>query len=623
MAIRVGMSVAEAIMQLTKGFKKMMGRDPSGLEKIKIQQEAMQRIEDLNKVVDMEGNVIDTSKGIMGGKQIQDSPEFGARIKETYDAAKGPGKGQEMVDALKSPGAQKTKSIMEDQLGMKLYGDETFEEILEIQRTGKHPRGEPSAKRLKEELMKTDNPFSDLVKTTEKGPKSVQQRRKEAEEALKNKNVVPIKDPDKKADGGRIGYQDGSPKVDERMQNTLEQNTKLNQIQRNINERIRKGSKTQGLEIGQLREMYGRKPTEYNLYNPNLAMNEAQKYGAASNMGLEPEQIKAISYFNTLRKNFGDMGMMAPPPLAGGPGLMGPMSGSTNPLAMEKFFKTPAEQFAQYQEGLRRTMMLNPNSGIYFNPKGTYDTGGGIFGAGQSKFKSGIYDFAEPDPDASRGMMIDGKRYSSEQDAIDDMGVERYNQFMANGGRIGYKLGSIDKARRAFLKTVGAVGAGIGAAKTGLMTLGKNIEPVAETVKETVTKAPEYFFALMDKIRRFGKSVDDVTADPRVERTYVYKDYELKENAFGEPGEMIITKKTDQGPFGYKEESMRYKKGGATEDGMVADEYEELTLRPDREGKLKDVEEGIDDASEIIKEATGDAPPIKKAAGGLAYMLGE
>jgi hypothetical protein len=155
------------------------------------------------------------------------------------------------------------------------------------------------------------------------------------------------------------------------------------------------------------------------------------------------------------------------------------------------------------------------------------------------------------------------------------------------------------------------------------MTLGKNIEPVAETVKETVTKAPEYFFALMDKIRRFGKSVDDVTADPRVERTYVYKDYELKENAFGEPGEMIITKKTDQGPFGYKEESMRYKKGGATEDGMVADEYEELTIRPDQEGKLKDVEEGIDDASEIIKEATGDAPPIKKAAGGLAYMLGE
>ena len=29
----------------------------------------------MNKVVDMEGNPIDTSKGIMGGKQIKDSPE--------------------------------------------------------------------------------------------------------------------------------------------------------------------------------------------------------------------------------------------------------------------------------------------------------------------------------------------------------------------------------------------------------------------------------------------------------------------------------------------------------------------------------------------------------------------
>ena len=143
--IRAGMTIAEAILQLTKGFRKMMGRDPDGLEKIKIQQEAVKRIEEVNKVVDMEGNVIDTSKGIMGGRQIQDSPEFGKKIRETYDKAKGPGKGQEMVDALKSPGAKKSYKIIEDQLGVKLYGDETFDEILEIQKTGKHPRGEPKA----------------------------------------------------------------------------------------------------------------------------------------------------------------------------------------------------------------------------------------------------------------------------------------------------------------------------------------------------------------------------------------------------------------------------------------------------------------------------------------------
>jgi hypothetical protein len=145
MAVRFGMTIAEIIAQLTRGFRSVAGRAPDGLEKIKIQQEAVQRFKDMNKVVDMEGKAIDTSKGIMGGRQIQDSPEFGKKVRETYDAAKGPGKGQEMVDALKSPGAKKSYKIMEDQLGVKLYGDESFEEILEIQRTGKHPRGEPKA----------------------------------------------------------------------------------------------------------------------------------------------------------------------------------------------------------------------------------------------------------------------------------------------------------------------------------------------------------------------------------------------------------------------------------------------------------------------------------------------
>jgi len=70
MAIKAGMTIAQAIAQLTKGFVKVMKRKPEALEKIKIQQEAAQKVRDLNKVVDMEGNVIDTSKGIMGGRQV-------------------------------------------------------------------------------------------------------------------------------------------------------------------------------------------------------------------------------------------------------------------------------------------------------------------------------------------------------------------------------------------------------------------------------------------------------------------------------------------------------------------------------------------------------------------------
>jgi len=153
--IRFGMALMEMVQQLTKGFVKATGRQPDNLEKLKIQQEAVQRFKDMNKVVDMEGNVIDTSKGIMGGKQIQENKEFG--------------------------------------------------------------------KALKEELMKTDNPFSDLVKTTEKGPKTLAQREaevlakmeKENKEAVdrirkrKQKELDDYEDDLPMAQGGRAGFKDG------------------------------------------------------------------------------------------------------------------------------------------------------------------------------------------------------------------------------------------------------------------------------------------------------------------------------------------------------------------------------------------------------------------------------
>ena len=190
MAIRFGMTIAEMVRQLTRGFKSFAGREPDGLERIKIQQEAVQRFKEMNKVVDMEGKAIDTSKGIMGGRQIQDSPEFGEKVRRIYDEAKGPGKGQEMVDALKSPGARKSYEIMEDQLGVKLYGDESFDEILEIQRTGKHPRGEP--KKIQRESL--EDFVDDAGGTNPDDPRGID-------------DFIP--DPDKKAEGGRIGYKDG------------------------------------------------------------------------------------------------------------------------------------------------------------------------------------------------------------------------------------------------------------------------------------------------------------------------------------------------------------------------------------------------------------------------------
>ena len=69
MAIKAGMSLLEMIAQLTRGFVKATGRQPGGLENIKIKQEAIQRFKDMNKVVDMQGRTLDPSKNVMGGTQ--------------------------------------------------------------------------------------------------------------------------------------------------------------------------------------------------------------------------------------------------------------------------------------------------------------------------------------------------------------------------------------------------------------------------------------------------------------------------------------------------------------------------------------------------------------------------
>ena len=51
MAIKFGMTVAQIIGQLTRGFMKAMGRQPDGLEKIKIQQEALRFINRKRKLL--------------------------------------------------------------------------------------------------------------------------------------------------------------------------------------------------------------------------------------------------------------------------------------------------------------------------------------------------------------------------------------------------------------------------------------------------------------------------------------------------------------------------------------------------------------------------------------------
>ena len=191
MAIKAGMTVAEAIAQLTRGFVKIMGRNPDGLEKIKIQQEAVQRLKDLEKVVDMQGRFLDPSKTIMGGTQE------GAALRSGI---------------MKATGA-KPKSVKTENRAGK--GRFTKAEYL-IQRLKNTIKANPD-----DEYVQKN--FPNMIKELEANPdlaKNENVFRELGGDLPSNQKITVYdddtldfftkKDPDKKAQGGRAGFFMGS-----------------------------------------------------------------------------------------------------------------------------------------------------------------------------------------------------------------------------------------------------------------------------------------------------------------------------------------------------------------------------------------------------------------------------
>jgi hypothetical protein len=193
----------------------------------------------------------------------------------------------------------------------------------------------------------------------------------------------------------------------------------------------------------------------------------------------------------------------------------------------------------------------------------------------------------------------------------------------ADGGpaRQNFKMG-----KRAFLKAMFGAGAGIAGLKSGLFGIGGK-EATKKAVTETVKSAgsgtpPPYFFKLVDKIKTMG---DDTLATTDKAIAKKYKDYTMEEDF---AGNIEIIKKGDNVAedvyMSYKVDDvpLRGKKGS-----KKVEEYEEYTARPDAEGKMKDIEQGVPD--EVVNEGSvfednlTEFGMTKKASGGIARMLGE
>ena len=180
--------------------------------------------------------------------------------------------------------------------------------------------------------------------------------------------------------------------------------------------------------------------------------------------------------------------------------------------------------------------------------------------------------------------------------------------------------------RRTFMKIMGGL--------TALPVLGKFFKgaevaaPAVEKAVDVASEAPPYFFNLVDKIKTLGKKFG---GPKERSESYVYKDYEMDIDL--DTGKIDI-KKTKEAMIpggdeaGIAEEVyMTYKPGMADEatgGRKIVDEYDEFTARPDIDGKMKDVEDGVPD--EVIEEGTvfeDNMTEFGKASGGIARMLGE
>jgi hypothetical protein len=203
---------------------------------------------------------------------------------------------------------------------------------------------------------------------------------------------------------------------------------------------------------------------------------------------------------------------------------------------------------------------------------------------------------------------------------LKDKLIENYTESLfgekrAMGGRIGFKEGS-GMTRRTFLKLLGGL--------ASIPFVGKFLKPAAKVAKTAeIAKqsgVPAYFPKLVEKIQMLGNDVTKTRSTGERQVVKEYKNYELTEEL--DTGKLTIKRDNYT-----SEEYLQFEPGGSYYDETrkkeikYPTEYEEVTVKPDYEGKMKDVDFGLDNIDEIKREV-GESK-IKKSGGGLAYMMGE
>jgi hypothetical protein len=278
----------------------------------------------------------------------------------------------------------------------------------------------------------------------------------------------------------------------------------------------------------------------------------------------------------------------------------------------------PFQAYRKYLQSVKRRAQTEPKK---LFPELAALTSGGILV--NRKMKSILEDMKEQDNERFLKEFkadLDKDPFYKDRPELKDELIANYTESLfgekkATGGRIGFDNGGM--TRRTFLKLMGGL--------ASIPVLGKLFKPAAKASKavEVASKSsgvPAYFPKLVEKIQLLGDDITKTAATKERQVVKKYKNYELTEDL--STGELSIKRDNY-----VSEEYLQFEPGGSYYDETrkkvikYPEQYEEVTVKPDYEGKMKDVDSGLDSYDEILKEV-GESK-IKKSSGGLAYMMGE
>ena len=609
--IRFGMGLMEIVEQLTRGFMKATGKQPGNLEKLKIQQEAIQRFKEMNKVVDMEGRAMDTTQPIIGGTQR------GADLKSGI---------------MKATGAKPKEVLSEEQIRQKLLKNneeglasmksklDDPEDFATGGRAGLKD-GNPPVITIDDKIDEMISFYKDYLK---KGGK------------MDFKTFSKQYIPENFATGGRAGFKVGSKGK------AVEGLIKL------IQNKFGKGAVTTAdkapippktlerdmFKAADKRLSDKREMTEDEIYDfAEEIGGELDAYNFDGTVGSAKRVLKEHKeYMDDMYQQY-RMGKLDPEP-------------GDKSEARKIFLERKLEEMEM--SGDKKLMTVDEIEELSnFDLQAEMDVAKSLAPKMVERLElkqkypgitDDLLDKILIDDNMQRKaevlatideafkMMEKGK---SSDEILDTMkNVTRTKQ--ADGGIMRANFVGGGMGRRGFLKMLAGLGGGIAAAKTGLLKFAGK-EPAKQVAKEVVKSAgsgtpPPYFFKLAEKIKFMG---DDTLPSQDKAIAKKYKDYFLEEDFAGN----IEIKKTNYGMFGdeiapTEEVYMSYRvddvpvkgKKGSTK----VEEYEEYTARPDEDGKMKDVEDGVPE--DVIDDAGDpDSMTLKKASGGIArlgYQMG-